>query len=292
VTEIAIHEDNGSEVEVPAQQSAPALPQDVEVSPLVLWAFEAKQASQIAASLARTSFVPASLRSRRSNPEEARQEEANNITAAILAGMELGLKPMATMRSIDIVQGTPTLRAHAMRGLVQSAGHDIELLESSPTLCRMRGRRAGSEAWQEVLWTIQRATALGITGRDQWKKQPQTMLVARATGEICRLIASDVLYAMPYASEELHDSADLPDGGRTTVAPRVTREEILRRPEPEAPALPPAPVAEPETTQPEEADTEWPLPPGHEGPHDSWGYNPQCPECEAHAEADRQAAQS
>jgi len=291
VTELAIPEDRAAEVARPEQ------PQDVAVSPLVVWAFEAKQASQIASSLARTSFVPASLRSRaqsRNTEEEerARQEEVNNITAAILAGMELGLKPMATMRSIDIVQGTPTLRAHAMRGLVQAAGHEVELLESTPTLCRMRGRRKG-EAWQAVTWTIERAQSLGITGRDQWRKQPQTMLVARATGEICRLIASDVLYAMPYASEELTDSQDLPDGGRTTVAPRVTREEIMRRPEPEAPALPPAPAATPaQDPDAEGGDTEWPLPPGHEGAHDSWGYNPECSECAAQAEADREAAES
>lgn len=301
MTELAIHEEHGTEIAAP-DVPTPDVQQDVAVSPLVLWAFEARQASQIASSLARTSFVPASLRSRvqaRNAEEEAkaRQEEVNNITAAILAGMELGLKPMATMRSIDIVQGTPTLRAHAMRGLVQSSGHEIELLESTPTLCRMRGRRKGTETWQAVTWTIERAQALGITGRDQWRKQPQTMLVARATGEICRLIASDVLYAMPYASEELHDSADLPDGGRSTVAPRVTREEILRRPEPDAPALPAATTAAAvhDLSQVDETprdESGWELPPGHEGPHDSWGFNPQCPECEAHAEADRQAAQS
>lgn len=236
MTELAVHEetarDNDAQVAVRDNNNAPAVPEDVAVSPLVLWAYEAKQASQIATSLARTSFVPASLRSRQQarTPEEeeaARKEEINNITAAILAGMELGLKPMATMRSIDIVQGTPALRAHAMRGLVQSHGHDVELLESTPALCRMRGRRKGTDKWQESEWTIARAQALGITGRDQWRKQPQTMLVARATGEICRLIASDVLYAMPYAAEELDQEVRQQDG-LLAASPRVTAAEIMQ----------------------------------------------------------------
>lgn len=192
---------------------------------LVRWAYAADRAYQIAQKLAATAFVPQSLRG---NPD--------NITAAILAGQELGLQPMAALRSMDIIQGTPALRAHAMRGLVQSRGHEVKLVESTEERCVMAGRRVG-EDWQEVTWTFERAAKLGLTGKDQWKKQPQAMLVARATGEICRLVASDALYAMPYASEEL-DSDGGSDGG--AMVPRVTVREI-------------APDAEPRTEQPQEA---------------------------------------
>jgi hypothetical protein len=174
------------------------------------WVGEAQQAELIAQNLARTSFVPASLRGK-----------PHDITAAILAGQELGLQPMATLRSVDVIQGTPALRAHAMRGLIQSRGHSVQVVESTPERCVIRGRRAGEDEWQTVTWTIERAAQLGLTSKDQWRKQPQTMLVARATGEICRLIASDVLYAMPYAAEELDAEP---------VAERVTVEEILTRP--------------------------------------------------------------
>lgn len=185
---------------------------------LVEWANAARQAGLIAQSLSSTSFVPTTLRGK---PAE--------ITAAILAGLELGLQPMATLRSMDVIQGTPALRAHAMRGLVQSHGHDLEIVESTDERCVMRGRRRGSEAWQSVEWTIERAAKLGLTGKDQWKKQPRTMLVARATGELCRLVASDVLYAMPYASEELVATAS--DAAVVVQSPRVTLEEITGVPE-------------------------------------------------------------
>lgn len=207
----------------PRQEQAP-VPVGAEASPLVLWAYEAKQAHQIALSLARTSFVPQSLRGK---PED--------ITAAILAGQELGLRPMATLRSMDVIQGTPALRAHAMRGLVQSRGHEVQLMESTETRCRMRGRRAGEQDWQTVTWTIDRANRLGLTGREQWKKQPQSMLVARATGEICRLVASDVLHAMPYAAEELGD--DAPETGANGKPKRRTAQRK---------ALPPVVTPEPE----------------------------------------------
>ena len=159
---------------------------------LMQWAQEADLAYQMAQKLAATSFVPQSLRGK-----------PGDITAAILAGAELGLKPMATLKSIDVIQGTPALRAHAMRAVVQKQGHEIELVASDATHCVMRGRRKGSDNWQTVEWTIQRAAQMKLTDKGEWKKQPQNMLVARATGELCRLIASDALHGMPYVSEEL-----------------------------------------------------------------------------------------
>ncbi|MFI5992417.1 hypothetical protein ACIBAC_11270 [Streptomyces sp. NPDC051362] len=158
---------------------------------LMQWVESARQANLVAQSLANTSFAGAY----RNKPDE--------ITAAILTGQELGLKPMTALKSIDVIQGTPALRAHAMRAIVQHQGHDIELVESDDTHCVMRGRRKGADAWQQVVWDIPRAQRMGLLGKDQWKKQPKSMLVARATGELCRLIASDALHGLPYAAEEV-----------------------------------------------------------------------------------------
>jgi hypothetical protein len=238
MTEIATRDDDeGREVAV-------AIPQERETA-LILWAREARQAAQVATSLARTSFVPASLRGK-----------VEDITAAILAGQELGLKPMATLRSMDVIQGTPALRAHAMRGLVQSRGHEVQLLKSTDTHCVMRGRRKGEEEWQEVGWDLQRADKLGLLGKSEWKKQPKTMLIARATGEICRLIASDVLYAMPYASEELGGGDDH-IGEVVAETPRVTAAEILRQP---VPTTPVSQAAEPDVESWGDPAESWPEP--------------------------------
>lgn len=241
MSEVAIRDDRRDEM-VPAGASA---------SPLVLWAYEARQAAMVAASLAKTSFVPASFRGK---PED--------ITAAILAGQELGLQPMAALRAMDIIQGTPALRAHAMRGLVQAKGHEIELLESTETRCRMRGRRRGSDQWQTVTWTIERAAKLGLTGREQWKKQPQTMLVARATAEICRLIAADALYAMPYAAEELSD--DLPASIDAPAASTPSRRTARRK------RLPPEPEPEPELTPADDEKEPEPAPASAPPRQETW----------------------
>lgn len=216
MTELAVREENTTHL--PAQRSSqPLRANDPQSSALVRWVEEAARAEELATRLASTSFVPASMRGK---PIE--------VMAAILAGLELGFQPMAALRSMDVIQGTPALRAHAMRGLVQSHGHEIELVgEATAELAVMRGRRRGKQKWQQVTWDIPRAAKLGLTGKPEWKRQPTTMLIARATGEMCRLIASDVIHAMPYAAEEL-DGDTLPDG-RPFAEPRVTVDEVMNQ---------------------------------------------------------------
>ncbi|MEE4419599.1 hypothetical protein [Streptomyces bugieae] len=178
-------------------------------SELEAWARDAIAISNIAANIATTSLAG----QYRNKPDE--------VTAVILAGHELGIQPMTSLKSIDVIQGQPALRAHAMRGLLQAKGHQIELVESDDNHCVMRGRRKGAEQWQTVVWDIPRARLLGLLSKDQWKKQPKTMLINRATGEICRLVASDALHGMPYAAEELEGTVHaelVPDKAPLSVA--------------------------------------------------------------------------
>lgn len=202
-------------------------------SPLVQWAIDASEAHRIAQSLAKTSFVPAAMKGK---PDE--------ITAAILAGQELGLRPMAALRSINVIQGTPAFPAITLRGLVQAAGHEVWVVESTDTRAVVAGMRAGSDREQRSTWTIDRATKMKLAGKDNWRLQPAAMLVARATSEVCRLIASDLLIGMAYTAEELSDAEPEPP-----AAPVRRR----RKPVPPLPAPEPALDADAEAPSPEPA---------------------------------------
>jgi len=218
MTEIALRPDNLPAYPVSALPAHP----DYAMSELILWAQGADAAYRIAERLAVTSFVPGPL-----------QRKPQEIAAAILTGKEIGLEPMAALRSINVIQGTPTINAQAMRGLVQSAGHEVWVVESTATRCVMRGKRAGSGNVQESVWTRDRAAGLGLLGKDNWKKQPQAMLVARATAEICRWVGSDVLIGVPYATEELQDDVAVVAAERAGVKPAKRTAQRAPRPEPE-----------------------------------------------------------
>lgn len=216
------------------------------------WVTTAQQVASVAEMLAKTSFVP--------KPFQGRPAEC---AAAILAGQECGFDPMASLRAIDVIQGKPALSALAQRAVVQGHGHELEVVESTETRAIVRGRRKGATEWQESRWTTDRARKMQLLGKDNWKNQPQAMLVARATAECARLIAADALLGMPYSAEELHDLEDgepAPATHQPAAPPK--RRTAQRKPLP-AEAPEPAPGPEPELTPP--GDDQPAEPP--EGPH-------------------------
>lgn len=206
------------------ERAALATSQDIAVHRLGEWAQSADAAYMVAERLSSSAFVPAQFKGK---PVE--------LTAAILAGIEVGLSPMAAMRSFDIIQGQAAPRAITLRAVVQSYGHEMVLVESTNSRCRMKGRRKGSEEWQTVTWTMDRAKDLGLIAKDNWKKQPAAMLVARATSELARLIASDAILGIGYSSEEVADGG--PSDAQvvtdtTTPAPSTGTRKMSRKPKP------------------------------------------------------------
>lgn len=214
-----------TEIQTYTERAGLATAQDVAVQRLSEWAQSADAAYGVATRLVESSFVPQGFRGK---PVEA--------TAAILAGIEVGLSPMAALRSFDVIQGQAAPRAITLRAIVQSHGHEMILVESTATRCRMKGRRKGSDEWQGVTWTIDRARDLGLVSKDNWKKQPGAMLVARATSELARLIASDAILGIGYSAEEVADGGSFEQhvevDTTAPVAPEGTR-RMSRKPRPE-----------------------------------------------------------
>jgi hypothetical protein len=250
---------------------------DGEVS-LREWAAELEAAAVIARQLIGTAFVPDSLtrfhldeRGFPQNGKDGRpyRVDAEGTTAtaaaAILTGKALGLDPTASLQNIAVINNRPTLSAITLRAVLQSAGHDIWVVpESNATRAIVRARRAGSDDVQQSIWTLDRAKLLGLypgTERSQWRRQPQAMLVARATAEAARWIAADAILGIPYIAEEMIDQL-AGEGEPLAIeqAPamieagpkrRTTQRKTRARP-PALPTGPPGPVAP--TGEPERAD--------------------------------------
>jgi len=195
---------------------------------LMQWVETARAVQQIAVGLVRTSFVPAAFKNK---PDEA--------TAAILAGHEVGLDPIASLHAFDIINGTAAPRAVTLRAILQSLGHDIWIEEQTDTRAVVKGQRKGSARVHTSEWDLKRATGLKLTGKDNWKSQPKAMLIARATAECCRMTASDAVMGMPYSAEELLDATPKPIRATATRAPRTIREAASAEPAAEPAAEPP-----------------------------------------------------
>ena len=253
------------------------------------YAGEIEAAAAIAKALAPTPFIPEALR-RYTNPLERDPAKkvldydatVATVAAVLLAGQELELKPMASLRAITIIKGTVALSALTARAILLQRGHEIVVVETTAERAVVRARRAGSEHWQQSLWDLPRARVAGLypgAERSNWKLQPKAMLVARATAEASRWVAADALLALPTMLEELEEldgqgpvlaieagpPADPPEPAAVTT--KRTRKTVpaARAALPSAPppaADPGPPVPEPPTVTPagESADPAGPKP--------------------------------
>jgi len=211
-----------------------------DVGDLISWAQAAREVHTVATMIAKTEFVPKALQGR-----------PDAISAAILTSREIGISPMVGLAAIDVIEGKPALNALALRGLVQSHGHEIETVEQSDTRVTVRGRRKGSEHWETSTWTMARAEKAGLAGRPAYKRMAQQMFTARATSEVCRLVGADAILGLAYSQEELRDGEE----GDEVTAPPTRAKRVLQR----APAPPPPPL-EPYRPAAISAPTPEPLP--------------------------------
>jgi hypothetical protein len=149
---------------------------------------------KVGVSLAQSGFVPAPFRNK---PDE--------IMAALAYGHELGLGPMQSLQSFDVIQGKPTLKPETMRALIRRAGHTLLRTEATSDHVTFYGKRRDTGEEETVTFTLEDARLMGLLGKDNWTKQPRAMLTARCTAEIGRSLFSDVLMGASYTPEEMGD---------------------------------------------------------------------------------------
>lgn len=213
------------------------------ISTLDIW----RDVADLAKAIAPTEFVPKGLR-----------DKPMSVLACMLKGREVGLPEMAALGLIHVIEGRPTMAAEAMRALVLSKGHELweeDYTNSRVTLC---GSRTGSDRVSKVTWTLDDAKRANLAGKDNWRKYPRAMLLARSTGELCRMIFADVLGGISYtieeiedgiidaASEEVDPSSDEPAKPITRKASPARKTAAKKAPAPPAaassePPLPPLP---------------------------------------------------
>lgn len=176
------------------------------------WIATVADVARLAAYLCDTDFVPRAMRG-----------NAPATAATILYGREVGVAPLTALQTMHVINGRVGMAAELMRARVLAAGHELDVVESTAAVCRMRGRRRGSERWVEVSWSMGDARAAGLNG-DGWRKYPRAMLVARASAELCRLAFPDVTHGM--AATEEFDGDTAPSS--TTVEPATPARKVSR----------------------------------------------------------------
>ena len=183
--------------------------------------------------LIKTGFFPKAV----NTPEKA--------VAVMLAGRELGIPPMQSLRSVHIIDAKPTLSAETMLALayqrVPGLICNVSMIEAgeNATGCRVSGNRPGGKP-TEITFTEHDAKAAGLLSRPTWTAYRPAMYRARAISAWCRVVTPDAILGC-YTAEEVESMrplAPVPDAIDATFAP-IAREEEPEIPESVKPTLPP-----------------------------------------------------
>lgn len=119
--------------------------------------------------------------------------QPGKILAAILAGRELGVGPMASLRSFHVVEGKPVADYSFWISRMKAAGYKIEWPESGAEKVTLRLTGPDGAVHVET-WDKDRALRAGLwNGKDNWKKYPETMLKARCVATAGRSFAAEVM---------------------------------------------------------------------------------------------------
>jgi hypothetical protein len=149
--------------------------------------------------LVKTGFLPQSIKT----PEQA--------MAIILTGRELGIGAMAALNTINVIQGKPTISPQLMLGLINRSGEleDIKIdtgAQGATCTIKRRGRSAYTARFGPA-----EAAAMGLNGKDNYKKQAATMYKWRAVADACRATFADVLLGL-YTPDEMGATTDVETG--------------------------------------------------------------------------------
>lgn len=162
------------------------------------------EVSSLADVLAKSTLLPDALRGK-----------APDVVVQILAGQELGLSPMASIRGVHIVQGKPVLSADTMVALVLGSGlcEYFICVEDTEQRVAYETKRKGAPAPQRATWTVEDTKRAGLNTKDNWRLYPRSMMKARAKAILARDAYPDVLAGCYEA-----DSSEL---SSSTIAPRI-----------------------------------------------------------------------
>lgn len=154
---------------------------------------EWSQIKEFAALAVKSGLLPTSIKT------------AEAAAVIIMKGRELGLPPMVSFAHIVVIQGKPTMSAEIQLAYIyrDHPNAEIEFVENSEERCVIKARRANQKNMTTFTWDLARARKMGLLTKDNWVKQPGTMMKWRCITEMKRTLFAETLLGIDYTPEEL-----------------------------------------------------------------------------------------
>ena len=130
------------------------------------------------------------------------------VLSVLMAGREVGMQAMASLRAFHVIDGKPTLAADLIRAIVIKSGKAkyFRCTERTAERATFETQR-GDDPPMSLTYTVAEGR-IAFPGDDKawaksgWGRNPADLCVARAGSKLARLVYADVIHGL-YAREEM-----------------------------------------------------------------------------------------
>lgn len=182
----------------------------------------------ISKALAQSDIIPMSYRGK-----------AANVLVAMQFGQSMGLSAAESLYRINVIQGKPTMSAELVAAQVRKAGHKLRIkkdeknMRATCTIVRCDDPDYPFVVTRDAAWAHQ----MKLDTKDNYQKQPLTMLTWRAITACAREACPEALFGVVYTPDEMFDFASTehmpknsPDKPQDTI--ELDAEQISVEPQP------------------------------------------------------------
>lgn len=144
-----------------------------------------------------------------------------NVLIAVNLGQAMGLGPAESLYRINVIQGKPTASAELIAAQVRKAGHKLRIDKDearqsvTATIVRCDDPDYPISETRDADW----AKSMGLASKDNYRKQPMTMLTWRAITAAAREACPEALYGVAYTPDEMSDMQPEPRAAEASAAP-------------------------------------------------------------------------
>lgn len=129
--------------------------------------------------------------------------------ARIVAGAQMGMKPIQAINGIAMINGRPTLHSDSIPCIVMASGLVTGMKyafkgEGDDMECTFYVKRKGVDEYQEWTYSMSDAKQAGLLNNITWKTHPKKMLFNRARSWCLRNTFPDVIGNI-YIKEEIEE---------------------------------------------------------------------------------------
>lgn len=160
----------------------------------------------------------------------ARQKNAYDAFFIIMYGYELGISPMAALRTIYSIDGTPVCSGEAMLALIRKSGLSASIrMETGEQAAKVYMKRRDTDEEYTATFSLDDAKRANLLGKKNWQMYPKKMMLWRAVSECAKVLFGDVIGGL-YTLEEIAPDTEVSEVGEPVGKIVVSRETTLNEP--------------------------------------------------------------